>query len=167
MNKNRTKLNSAQALLLGALAVGALIVACDTPVPTQVQDALIEAMDEEAIARTDAEIEQRAEELLRARASGMDDAPLIYVDGVRVNGINDLEGLSLIPSLDPDAIERVEVIKGAAAKTLYGEEAANGVIQIFTKDGGSEGAEGSFRIQIQGDIGVQAFETMVPTRANN
>ena len=169
MNEQRTKLNSAQALLLAALAVGALIVACDTPVPTQVQDALIEAMDEEAIVRTEAEVERRAEELLRARASGMDDAPLIYIDGVRVNGINDLEGLSLMPSLDPDAIERVEVIKGAAARTLYGEEAANGVIQIFTKDGdsGAEGDEGSFRIQIQGDIGVQAFETMVPTRAKN
>lgn len=166
MNEKRTKLNSAQALLLGALAVGALVVACDTPVPTQVQDALIEAMDEEAIVRTEAEIEQRAEELLLARASGMDDSPLIYVDGVRINGINDLEGLSLIPSLDPDAIDRIEVIKGPAAEKLYGEEGANGVIQIFTKEEGSEGAEGSFPIRIQGDVLLEASKIMVPTRNN-
>src|SRR5213075_187077 len=34
-------------------------------------------------------------------------------------------------------IERIEVIKGAAATTLYGTEAAAGVIQIFTKNGHS------------------------------
>lgn len=133
MNENTSKLSMAQATLLGALAVAALVAACDAPVPTQVQDALIEAMDEEGMARTDAEVERRAEELLRARAYGMDPAPLIYVDGVRINGINDLEGVSSITDLNPDDIDRVEVIKGSAAKELYGDEGANGVIQIFTK----------------------------------
>jgi TonB-dependent SusC/RagA subfamily outer membrane receptor len=37
--------------------------------------------------------------------------------------------------LNPNDIERVEVLKGAAAATLYGSEATNGVIQIFTKRG--------------------------------
>ena len=37
--------------------------------------------------------------------------------------------------IDPRDIERIEVIKGAAASTLYGTEAAAGVIQIFTKRG--------------------------------
>src|SRR5690606_23846665 len=37
--------------------------------------------------------------------------------------------------LNPDDIARVEVIKGAAATTLYGTEASAGVIQIFTKRG--------------------------------
>ena len=162
MNEKKTKLNSALALLLAALAVGALVVACDTPVPTQVQDALIEAMDEEAIVRTDAEMERRAEELLRARASGMDPSPLIYIDGVRVDRLSDLEG-DLIPSLDPDAIDRIEVIKGAAAERLYGEEGANGVIQIFTTEGSAEGAGNSPEIRIQGDVPVGKT---VPARAD-
>ena len=37
--------------------------------------------------------------------------------------------------IDPRDIERIEVIKGAAASTLYGTEAAAGVIQVFTKRG--------------------------------
>ena len=165
MNEKRTKLNAAQALLLAALAAGALIVACDTPVPTQVQDALIEAMDEEAIVRTEAEIEQRAEQLLRARALSMDDAPLIYIDGVRVDGINDLADLDLpsISNLNPDDIDRIEVIKGPAAEKLYGEEGANGVIQIFMK---LEGGEEALSIRIQGDVPLEASRAMLPTRSN-
>lgn len=172
MNEKKTKLNSAQALLLSALAVGALVVACDTPVPTQVQDALIEAMDEEAIVRTEAEVERRAEELLRVRASGMDDAPLIYIDGVRINGISDMEDLSLpsFSKLDPDAIDRIEVIKGPAAMRLYGEEGANGVIQIFMKleDSGAEGDDLEFRMQGDPQERKVAIKgnVLVPTRKN-
>jgi TonB-dependent SusC/RagA subfamily outer membrane receptor len=55
--------------------------------------------------------------------------PLIYVDGVRVVGV----GEGVLAELDPDDIERIEVIKGAAAAALFGEEAAAGVIQIFMK----------------------------------
>jgi TonB-dependent SusC/RagA subfamily outer membrane receptor len=43
---------------------------------------------------------------------------------------------TIFDDLDPNSIERIEVIKGAAATTLYGTEAAAGVIQIFTKGGG-------------------------------
>lgn len=32
-------------------------------------------------------------------------------------------------------IDRIEVVKGPAATTLYGTEASGGVIQIFTKRG--------------------------------
>ena len=70
--------------------------------------------------------------------------PLIYVDGVRVP--SDLpegnigaasEHASFLGSLNPADIDRIEVIKGAAASTLYGTEASAGVIQIFTKKGQS------------------------------
>jgi TonB-dependent SusC/RagA subfamily outer membrane receptor len=68
--------------------------------------------------------------------------PLIYVDGVRIpsgqaennNGAAN-EHATLLGSINPEDIERIEVIKGAAASTLYGTEAAAGVIQIFTKKG--------------------------------
>ncbi len=75
--------------------------------------------------------------------------PLIYVDGVRVrsegfaknvppigySGRSNNDVSSPLNSISPQDIERVEVIKGAAATTLYGTEASAGVIQIFTKRG--------------------------------
>jgi len=67
--------------------------------------------------------------------------PLVYIDGVRVDISSDggpnVAGQSPSRLLDliPQDIERMEVIKGAAAATLYGTEASNGVIQIFTKRG--------------------------------
>lgn len=67
--------------------------------------------------------------------------PLIYVDGVRIDN-TDYSGVwtggtswSGIDDINPADIERVEVVKGAAAATLYGTEASAGVIQIFTKRG--------------------------------
>jgi len=49
----------------------------------------------------------------------------------------------LLDDLDQDLIERIEVIKGQRAYELYGDAAAAGVIQIFTKPGAPqlEGAE--------------------------
>jgi TonB-linked SusC/RagA family outer membrane protein len=54
--------------------------------------------------------------------------PMILVDGVEASG-----GLT---GLDLSTVDRIEVVKGAAAGTLYGAQGANGVIQIFTKKGG-------------------------------
>src|SRR5207244_140824 len=53
--------------------------------------------------------------------------PLYIVDGVIVNG-----GL---PDINPEDIDNVEVVKGAAAASLYGSRAANGVINITTRSG--------------------------------
>ncbi|NIP60317.1 MAG: TonB-dependent receptor [Gemmatimonadetes bacterium] len=75
--------------------------------------------------------------------------PLIYIDGVRVRseaypknvppvGYSGRSGniqASPLNDINPEDIERIEVIKGAAATTLYGTEASAGVIQIFTKRG--------------------------------
>jgi TonB-dependent starch-binding outer membrane protein SusC len=89
---------------------------------------------------------------LRGNVSvAMSNQPLIYVDGVRLRSEgyaknipptgSDLRGGNDIASpmndINPADIERIEVIKGAAAATLYGTEAAAGVIQIFTKTGHS------------------------------
>jgi hypothetical protein len=168
MSENTNKPGLAQALLLGALAVGALVAACDAPVPTEVRDAIVEAMGEEGVEGMDAASDNPTE--IRVSGAFAEGMPLIYVDGVRVNGIDDLDGLSLIPSLDPDAIDRIEIIKGAAAMRLYGEEAANGVIQIFmkTEEADAEGAGGTPSIRIQGEAMFQSEIKVVPsTRANN
>ena len=60
-------------------------------------------------------------------ASTATPGPLIIVDGTITH-----HGLADINSED---IERIEVVKGAAASSLYGSNAANGVVQIFTKRG--------------------------------
>ncbi|MEZ4416791.1 MAG: hypothetical protein R3E10_13665 [Gemmatimonadota bacterium] len=39
----------------------------------------------------------------------------------------------VLAKLSPDRIDRVEVIKGDAARTVHGDDAKNGVIQIFLK----------------------------------
>lgn len=67
--------------------------------------------------------------------------PLYIVDGVIIdNSSNELVNLggyvgNRLADLDPNDIDRIEVVKGAAAAALYGSRANNGVIQIFTKRG--------------------------------
>src|SRR6185295_5761536 len=75
--------------------------------------------------------------------SGSD--PLYIVDGVIVdNGSAQLADLGTranpqnrLADLNPNDIEHMEVIRGAAAAALYGSRANNGVVQIFTKRGTS------------------------------
>jgi TonB-linked SusC/RagA family outer membrane protein len=54
--------------------------------------------------------------------------PLIMVDGVEM-------GATDISTIDLSNVDRIEVVQGAAAATIYGAQGANGVIQIFTKKG--------------------------------
>ena len=67
--------------------------------------------------------------------------PTVYVDGVRVTtrsqGNFTVFGqeTSALDAINPNDIESIEVIKGPAAATLYGAEAAAGVIQVITKRG--------------------------------
>jgi TonB-dependent SusC/RagA subfamily outer membrane receptor len=66
--------------------------------------------------------------------------PVFYVDGIRIEsgnmeGASTYQGGTALDFLNPDDIESIEVIKGPAASTLYGADAANGVIQIITKKG--------------------------------
>ncbi|MEN1783610.1 MAG: SusC/RagA family TonB-linked outer membrane protein [Bacteroidota bacterium] len=69
--------------------------------------------------------------------------PLYIVDGILISNSSnsdnlvDLGGTSQnrLVDLNPNDIERIEVIKGAAAAAIYGSRASNGVVQIFTKKG--------------------------------
>lgn len=68
--------------------------------------------------------------------------PIIFIDGVRVyssssTGPNLTGGqvTSALNTINPEEIETLEVIKGPSAATLYGTDAANGVIRITTKRG--------------------------------
>ena len=79
----------------------------------------------------------------------VNDGPLVYVDGVRVSNRmqNGGRDVSRIDDIDPAMIESLEVIKGPAAATLYGTEAANGVINIKTKRGGIGAARWNFTLR--------------------
>lgn len=69
--------------------------------------------------------------------------PLYIVDGVIVDNSSDqLVDLgsrsnvqNRLADIAPEDIERIEIIRGAAAAALYGSRANNGVVQIFTKHG--------------------------------
>lgn len=65
--------------------------------------------------------------------------PIVFIDGVRIisNTAQGNSGPSRFDDLSPSEIENIEVIKGPSAATLYGTEAANGVIVITTKKGKS------------------------------
>lgn len=82
---------------------------------------------------------------IRIRGSssiGLSNEPLIYVDGIRVesraNSISIGTGgqdISRLDDINPEDIESIEIVKGPSAATLYGTDAANGVILITTKRG--------------------------------
>ena len=67
--------------------------------------------------------------------------PLYIVDGVIINNgspeLIDLGGYAQnrLVDINPNDIDRIEIIKGAAAAAIYGSRASNGVVQIFTKRG--------------------------------
>lgn len=81
--------------------------------------------------------------------------PIVFVDGVRVDGGGGFGGSvsaggsaspSRLDDINPESIDRIEVLKGAAAATLYGTEASNGVIQVFTKNGRVDDPQFDFRV---------------------
>jgi len=80
--------------------------------------------------------------------------PLLIVDGTITR-----HGLSDINSED---IERVEVVKGAAASSLYGSDAANGVVQIFTKRG-ERIPDGKLSVTVRNEYGQSFRPKSIPT----
>src|SRR3989449_2819331 len=80
--------------------------------------------------------------------------PLIIVDGTITHF-----GLADINSED---IERVEVVKGAAASSLYGSNAANGVVQIFTKHG-ERIPDGRLVVTVRNEYGQSFRPKSIPT----
>lgn len=70
--------------------------------------------------------------------------PLFVVDGVPLaigGGVS--AGRNPLNFLNPDDVEKVTVLKDAAATAIYGSRGANGVVIIETKGGSGVGATGS------------------------
>ncbi len=87
--------------------------------------------------------------------------PVYYIDGIRfeanqvaTGGVTNgtVQYSSPMDFINPSDIERIEVIKGPAAATLYGADAAGGVIQIITK----KGIRGGERVQWQASAGYSS-----------
>jgi beta-lactamase regulating signal transducer with metallopeptidase domain len=75
-------------------------------------------------------VEERANDgqvIVRGTQSASAAQPLIIIDGVIATVPNALQNIK------PDQIDRIEVIKGDAAKRLYGTRGADGVIKVTTK----------------------------------
>src|SRR5881398_3953637 len=87
-------------------------------------------------------------------ASTATPGPLIIVDGTITH-----HGLADINSED---IERVEVVKGAAASSLYGSNAANGVVQICTRRG-ERIPDGKLVVTVRNEYGQSFRPKAIPT----
>lgn len=101
---------------------------------------------------------------IRGVASFRSTEPLIVVDGVPysnplVNTGNPFtqggtygSGLN---NLDPNDIESINVLKGAAASSLYGSRAANGVLLITTKSGSPKKGAKSLNVTYRGGYSIE------------
>ncbi len=75
---------------------------------------------------------------LRGASSLQVSYPKIYIDGIQV--ANPL----LLTEISPDAVERIEVIRGPQGAALYGADAIGGVVNIIMRhDNGEEGEDGT------------------------
>lgn len=91
-------------------------------------------------------------------------SPLYVIDGVVISSETESDiqvgyrSTGVLNTLNPDDIESITVLKDAAAASLYGSRAANGVILITTK----RGKQGRTNISYSGEAGVS---TMAVSRA--
>jgi TonB-linked SusC/RagA family outer membrane protein len=90
--------------------------------------------------------------------------PLIVVDGVPysnplINTSNPFTGGgtygSGLNNIDPNDIESISVLKGAAAASLYGSRAANGVLLITTKSGSPKKGTKSLNVTYRAGYSIE------------
>ncbi|HEY5087185.1 MAG TPA: SusC/RagA family TonB-linked outer membrane protein, partial [Gemmatimonadaceae bacterium] len=98
--------------------------------------------------------------ILRAPTSissaGRGVAPLYVIDGIVLGDQLPGTGGGGLGGVNPQDIEAIEVIKGAAAASLYGARAGNGVISITTKSGKS--SPDGFSVSSRSELGSSDIE---------
>jgi TonB-linked SusC/RagA family outer membrane protein len=91
--------------------------------------------------------------------------PMIIVDGIiQMQDDPSLSARDIVGNpLDilPENIESIEIVRGAAAAALYGQRAANGVINITTKRGGDLQL-GSTRVTVSSEAGGSLISRTLP-----
>ncbi|MEO8620349.1 MAG: SusC/RagA family TonB-linked outer membrane protein [bacterium] len=81
--------------------------------------------------------------LIRGISSlSLNNDPIYVIDGIRMSSANGSSAIgvggttmSRVNDINPQDIENIEIVKGPSAATLYGTDAANGVVVITTKRG--------------------------------
>jgi TonB-linked SusC/RagA family outer membrane protein len=86
-----------------------------------------------------------------ANALSGSQSPLIVLDGAITGGS--------LEDIDMQAVESIEIIKGAAASALYGSLAGNGVVQIISKRGADE--IGETRVTVRNEVGASTLANKI------
>ena len=99
------------------------------------------------------------------KSVSLNSEPIYVIDGIRLNSGTFGFGFtgttaSLLNTLNPEEISDIEIVKGPSAATLYGTDAANGVIVITTK----KGTAGSTRWSYHADGGLVKDRNNYPTQ---
>lgn len=100
---------------------------------------------------------------------GSGNEPLYVVDGVPIksgdySGLADesrngaTSSISALGDLNPSDIESIEILKDAAAASIYGSRASNGVVLITTK----KGSEGKMNVNLDYKTGLQQITRILP-----
>ncbi len=101
--------------------------------------------------------------LIRGRGSmNADTDPLYIIDGVQVTtgeqGGGILNSTDALAGLNPDDIESIDILKDGASASIYGAQAANGVIFITTK----KGKAGKTNFSFKSSWGWQTVANTIP-----
>ncbi|MBK3516208.1 SusC/RagA family TonB-linked outer membrane protein [Carboxylicivirga marina] len=92
--------------------------------------------------------------------------PLYVVDGIPIDPIQDAQGnsnsgqsQSSLSFLNPNDIEKMEVLKDAAATAIYGARGANGVVVITTKQ--ADGKAGRDQLSVTADFAMSELNQQI------
>jgi len=91
-----------------------------------------------------------------------DGAPLFLLNGITAFKTE-------IDFIQPSDVEKIDAIRGAQATMLYGEEAANGIIAVYTKPGAKLYEKGGFhsiKREIEGFYTARVFYSPNPEKPN-
>ncbi|HEV7994314.1 MAG TPA: TonB-dependent receptor [Gemmatimonadaceae bacterium] len=95
---------------------------------------------------------------IRGASSFSTSYPKMYIDGVEV--ANPL----LVSQIDPDVVDRIEVIRGPQGSALYGSDAISGVINIITRHDGAMSSGSRLQVSSVAGASASAFgPSLIPT----
>jgi TonB-linked SusC/RagA family outer membrane protein len=102
--------------------------------------------------------------------------PLYIVDGIQMvsgnanslsngNGAEGLVSANLLNSINPDDIESIDVLKDPASASIYGAQAANGVVIITTKKGKAGKSKINFNNYFGSSQVIRKIDVLTATEA--
>jgi outer membrane cobalamin receptor len=74
---------------------------------------------------------------LRGPSSLQGYTPLVFIDGIKVSDTPDAPGqvIGALDQMNPTDVLLIEIFRGPSATTMYGTEAAGGIIRVYTMHG--------------------------------